>query len=241
MFDLGGSQIALLAVAVALGALVQGAVGFGFALVAAPVFTLVAPQAMPGALLVLGLPLNLFVAWRERAHADLDGLVPVVAGLVVGTAAGTAILAAVPAASLSVLFGAAIVGATALSAARPIRHVGGPARIAAGTASGLINVVATTGGPPLALLYSRRPGPQLRATLALAFLIGLVLSLVGALVAGRLDGEHVVVAASLVPALAVGLWSSRLVARALDERWLRPAVLVFAAGSGLAAVARGLL
>jgi hypothetical protein len=241
VLDLWTWQGALIGAGVAVGALVQGSVGFGFALVAAPVMALIAPSALPATALLLGFPLNLFVVWRERAHADLHGFPHIVGGLVAGTAGGAAIMTAMPSASLSVLFGGAIVSVSALSALRPMEHHGHAVRVAAGTASGLINTVAGTGGPPLALLYQRRPGPQLRSTLALAFLIALVLSVIGVAVAGRLGWEHVRESLALVPALAIGAWSSRYVSRWLDERWLRPAVLAFAAASGAAALMRGLL
>jgi hypothetical protein len=37
----------------------------------------------------------------------------------------------------------------------------------------------------------------------------------------------------------VGLWASRLVVERLDERWLRPAVLTFAAIAGVVIVLLG--
>ena len=242
MIDLTSVDGALVAASIVAGALVQGAVGFGFALVCAPVIALVEPAALPAVVLLLSIPLNTFVALRERPHIDLDGIHHLLGGLVAGTAGGTAIMAVMPAASLSVAFGAAIVVVSGLSVLRPhpgeIRH---PVRIAAGTASGLINTVAATGGPPVALLYQRRPGPQLRSTLAVVFLISIVLSLGGLAIAGRLERQHATTALALLPALALGALASKAAARRLDERWLRPAVLTFAAASGMAAIVRGIL
>jgi len=40
-------------------------------------------------------------------------------------------------------------------------------------------------------------------------------------------------ALELLPGLLVGLWASQWVVKRLDERWLRPAVLVFAAVAGV--------
>jgi uncharacterized membrane protein YfcA len=39
--------------------------------------------------------------------------------------------------------------------------------------------------------------------------------------------------------MLVGLWASRWVVKRLDERWLRPAVLAFAAVAGLVIVLLG--
>jgi len=235
-------ELILVAVAVAVGALVQGSVGFGFALVSAPALALIEPAALPATVLLLSVPLNVAVAWRERAHADLAGFRPLIGGLVIGTGGGTVIMATMPTASVGAVFGVAIIGMAGLSAIRPAKeHHGHPVKVAAGIASGLINTVSGTGGPPIALLYHRRPGPQLRSTLALAFLVALVLALAGLVIADRLRWEHFLVAAALVPALATGLLVSRTIARFLDRRWLGPAVLTFAAASGLAALLRAVV
>jgi uncharacterized membrane protein YfcA len=45
----------------------------------------------------------------------------------------------------------------------------------------------------------------------------------------------------LAPGLPVGPWLSGRVAQALDERWLRPAVLAFGALSGALVLVHGLL
>jgi uncharacterized membrane protein YfcA len=60
------------------------------------------------------------------------------------------------------------------------------------------------------------------------------MSLAGLALAGKVQGWHFLLALQLLPGLLVGLWSSRWVIRYLDERWLRPAVLTFAAVAGLA-------
>jgi len=58
------------------------------------------------------------------------------------------------------------------------------------------------------------------------------MSLVGLALAGQVEGRHVVLAVELLPGLLIGLLVSRWVVERLHERWLRPAVLVFAAVAG---------
>jgi uncharacterized membrane protein YfcA len=65
------------------------------------------------------------------------------------------------------------------------------------------------------------------------------MSLVALAFAGRVDAQHVVWALGLLPGLLLSLWASGQVARLLDERWLRPAILAFAAVAGLAIVVFG--
>ncbi len=111
---------------------------------------------------------------------------------------------------------------------------------ARGIASGVTSTAAAIGGPPLALIYQGRSGAELRSTLAISFVVGIVMSLAGLALAGKVEGWHLVLALQLLPGLLVGLWASRWVVERLDERWLRPAVLTFAAVAGLTVVFLGL-
>lgn len=233
-------QLVPVLLAVGVGAAIQGSIGFGYALVAAPALALVLPQALPTTLLILAVPLTAFMALRERRAIDVRGFAWMTAGRLLGTAAGVAVLASVPADSLSVLFGALIVAAAGMSALGPALEAGSRTRFAAGVASGAMGTAAAIGGPALALVYRDRPGPELRSTLAVAFLAGLGLSLGALAMAGRVQAWHAVLALKLLPALAAGVAVSRLAARALDRRWLRPAVVAFAAAAGVAAIVRGL-
>ena len=61
-------------------ALIQGAIGVGFALVVAPLAAVLRPDLLPGSILLLMLPLNAYVAWRERTSFDLSGASWITAG-----------------------------------------------------------------------------------------------------------------------------------------------------------------
>jgi uncharacterized protein len=65
------------------------------------------------------------------------------------------------------------------------------------------------------------------------------MSLVGLGLAGKFEGRHVVLALELLPGLLIGLWASQWVAKRLDERWLRPTVLMFAAVAGVVIILLG--
>lgn len=241
MTPLTAPEIALTAAAVLVGALVQGSIGFGFALVVAPAFTLIQPQAVPVAVLLLVAPLTIAMSLHERHAVDVHGLVWILIGRIPGTAIGVWLLTAVPVGSLSVMLGAMIVAAVAASVVHPGFTPRAMSRFIAGTASGALGTASSIGGPPLALLYQRRPGAELRSTLAVAFAAGLVLSLGGLAIAGEIHTWHALLAAELLPALVAGLVCARIAGRRLDEVWLRRAVLTFAAVSGAVAILRGLL
>jgi uncharacterized membrane protein YfcA len=225
---------------VALGTTVQGSVGFGVNLLAVPVMAVLEPEAVPATLSLLALPLGTAMARRERHGVDWSGVGWFMVGRLPGTVLGALVVAAVAGDTLSVLAGAAVLLAVAASLVTATIRITRASTLAAGVASGTMGTATSIGGPPLALLYQHREGPVLRATLAVTFALGTVVSLVGQSVAGALAGWHVALAASLLPGTIVGLWCSGRVASRIDDRRLRPLVLGLAAAAAVAALVRGL-
>lgn len=225
---------------VTVGAAVQGTLGFGSNLLAVPVLALFEPAAVPAATTMLALPLATGMAVAERGHVDWHGVGWLMVGRIPGTVVGAAIVAVVAASTLSVLAGAAVLVAVALSLVTTTVVVNRLTTVSAGLASGIMGTATSIGGPPLALLYQHHEGPVLRSTLAVTIGIGTVISLGGQAVAGAVHGWQLLLALSLLPGVATGLALGRVVSRRVDERWIRPTVLAFATGAALLAVGRGL-
>jgi uncharacterized membrane protein YfcA len=223
----------VIALAILVGALVQGAVGFGFALVAAPIMSATSPDLVPGTVIVVGIVLSLLMLDRERPAVDLRGMRWLLAGVVPGTAAGSVLLASVSTRTLQVLVAISVLSAVLVSLARPIIQAGPHVLLSAGVVSGIFGTTSSIAGPPVALVYADRPGATLRATLAIFFLISGALSFAGAAAAGAVDGGALVWAVALVPPLVVGFLLSAPFARRVDGGAVRAAVLVV---SGIAAV-----
>ena len=221
-------------IAVAVGAIVQGSIGFGYAFVAVPTMALLYPEALPVTPLLLALPMTALMTAREWHSIDITGFFLITVARVAGTVAGVTLLVLVPVSFLSILIGLLITAVALLSFFSPNFEVTNKTRIVGGMASGITSTTAAIGGPPLALIYQNRSGAELRSTLSISFVVGIVMSLAGLALAGKVQGWHFLLALQLLPGLLVGLWSSRWIIRYLDERWLRPAVLTFAAVAGLA-------
>src|SRR5699024_2408684 len=95
----------LLGVTVLVAAFVQGSAGMGSAMIAAPVGGLLDPTLIPVLLLVLMIPLNAYVAWRERSALDWRGVRWISVGRFAGTFLGLWILLVVSLYQLSLLIG----------------------------------------------------------------------------------------------------------------------------------------
>ena len=100
--------------------------------------------------------------------------------------------------------------AVAASVFRGARSTSPRLEVAAGFASGVAGTVGAVGGPYLGLAYADRPGPVLRATISLAFAVGVVLSLAAVGIAGRDRAPAPLrLGAALVPSTFLGLWLGR--------------------------------
>ncbi|MFI2764688.1 sulfite exporter TauE/SafE family protein [Streptomyces echinatus] len=234
-----GATLAVLALTVAAAAFVQGASGLGFALIVAPVAGLLDPGLLPVFVLTSMIPLNMYVAWRERHSLDLRGAGWITAARLTATPGGLALLWVVPEGDLGTVVGAATVLAAVVSLAVPGFVPGRGAYVGAGVVTGLTETATGVGGPPLALVYQHRPPAELRATVALCFLTGEVASLALLFVSGRGRAADLGWATLLLPALAAGAWLSRLVHQRVDAKRMRAFVLAFALVSGLFLMAGG--
>jgi uncharacterized membrane protein YfcA len=238
--DVSEAAFVLCCLAAVAGAVVQAVIGFGYALVLVPMLLLVGHELIPVAPLVVATPMVLWLAWADRHGLDLPGFGRLTAGRIPGTVVGVWLLGIVGATAISEVAGALLILAAAFSFVRGARQASPRLEVAAGFASGVAGTVSAVGGPYLGLAFADRPPAVLRATISLAFAVGLVISLLALMLAGRIERDPVVLGVALVPATAVGLWAGRAVAHRADPRWLRPAVLVFAAAAGTFAIVRGL-
>ena len=233
-------EFLVLFVAVGLGAVVQGSVGFGLALVVVPAMTLVSPETLPATVLLLTMPMAAVMAARERHAIYAPGLVYLLSGRLLGTLGGVGLLLLVLDDYLSVLFGSLVVVAALASSSNPNIDLSNRIRVRGGIVSGVMGTAAGIGGPPLALIYQNREGQEIRATLAVAFAMGTAISLLVLALAERVGLDHLLLALELLPALLLGLWGAGFTPKLLSGRWLRPALLLFAAVSGFAAVLLGI-
>ncbi|MYK89610.1 MAG: TSUP family transporter, partial [Acidobacteria bacterium] len=132
------------------GSTLQGAIGFGMGLLAAPLLILLDPRFVPAPILACTLVLTLLMAYRERHAIDLRGIKWAMLGRVAGTVVAGGILAIVAADTLVLLFGILILAAVAMSVSGLRFAPTGRALVAAGVLSGVLGTVAAVGGPPLA-------------------------------------------------------------------------------------------
>lgn len=234
-------QIVAASTAVALGAAVQGSVGFGLSLVAVPLLALIEPRLLPGPLLCVAIVLTLLLTHRERRSIDFFGVAWGLSGRIPGAALGAAALTVMPSDQISLMFGVLVLAAVVISLL-PIRvRPTAPGLVTAGLLSGFMGTTAAVGGPPIALLLQHKPGAELRATLSGFFLIGASVSLIALAVIGRFGMPELWLALTLLPAILIGFWISGRTARILDRGYTRTVVLAMSSAAAVAVILRQVL
>lgn len=238
--DIDVWTLVVMSLAVLVGAAVQSLVGIGLGLVAAPLIALAAPDLMPGSLLILALVLPLLSLVQGEREIDWHGFAWALPGRLVGTVVGVWVVTVVEPHQLGVAVGLVVLAATALTVRAFVVPINRATLNTAGFASGVVGTTSAIGGPPMALLYQHRPARQMRSTMAMFFLTGVSMSLIGLLVSGQLTEDQVMAGALLLPALLLGLALSSVLSRHLDAATIRPLVLAISAISAIVLIVRSL-
>lgn len=218
---------------VAIGATIQGTLGFGLGLVAAPVLAMINDELIPGPLLLVGLAVTTSVFVRERGSVDWRGMKWALVGRVLGTALGAVVIVVASKDFLIVTMSLMLIAGVLMSSAGWRISPNPSTLVTAGTLSGVMGTLTSVGGPPIALVYQRETAQKLRSTLAGFFLFGASLSLVSLAIGGELGGRELRLGVVLMPGFLIGLMASRWAGKFLDNGYSRPAVLIFSAASSL--------
>jgi len=235
------AEITLAALILTAACAVQGAVGFGAALLAAPLLILIEPSLVPGPMLVVGFTLNLLMLWREKQGASMHDVAWATTGRIPGNILGAVTLLAISTQSLEAVFGVLTLAAVALSAWGYHFRPTAPSLVGAGVLSGFMGTTISVGGPAMALVYQREKGPVLRGTLARILIIGSVLSLAIVALIGKFGRAEGIAALLLLPGVFIGFGLSSLLVGHLDKGHTKTAVLTLSTIAGVAILVKAAL
>jgi uncharacterized membrane protein YfcA len=236
--SIAGLVIALLVTFFA--AAVQGVLGIGFAMVAVPILALIDPGLAPVPQLLITMPLTISMAWRERNHIQFADVTWIVAGRVPGVLIGVGLLAVATQRSIDLAIAAMVLLAVAIIASGHSFRRTKLTEFGAGTLSGISSFVASIGGPPLALLYSRDDGPTRRSNLAMVFTIGLSVTLIARIVSGNMTWDDVLVAFILFPALVLGYVASLRFKSLVPQRFAKVTILFLSTAGAVGLIVRAI-
>ena len=224
-----------------LGSFVQTAIGFGLAIVAAPLLILVSPDYVPAPICLVALFISILNAKKHRASVEIGGLKMALIGRVPGSIAGGVLLVMVSTELLALWLGLLVLFAVAVSLL-PFRIEPTPTRMGvAGFFSGFFGTSSAIGGPPMALLLQHQEANQLRGNLSAFFVFSSIISLIIQIPAGFFTWHHVWISIPLIPASWLGYKLAHLTTHSLPKEKIRTGALLLCTVSGATAVWQGLM
>jgi uncharacterized protein len=233
--------VLLLGAAVLVGAVVQGSVGFGIVVVAAPFVIWAAPELMPGSMLVCGFVMPLIQLSTRWGDVDWISLRAALGGRLLLTPVGVWVVAVSSPRLIALLVGVLVLVVAVASAYAPTFEPRPRNLFLAGMLTGVSGTSAAVGGPFVAMTLQHEDPARIRATLAAFFTVGSAVSMLGLSVAGELTREQLWWGAVFVPFLLAGYVLSGPVVRHLDAGRLRTAMLWFCIVAALSIILRAAL
>jgi uncharacterized protein len=237
---ISSAELVLALVLAFVGSLLQGSIGFGLAVVAAPILLLIDPRFVPAPMMLAAVFLVILIAHRERRDVIVRDVGLATVGRVIGTLPAAYALTILPAKTYEMVFAGLILLAVGLSvlgwhARRTPLNV-----VVAAILSGFIGTISSVGGPALAMMYQHESGPKVRGTISAIFTIGTTISLFALWWVGRFGAVELTLGFLLLPGVLLGFLLSQYTAPRLDKAHIRPAVLAISALSAMAIALRAI-
>jgi uncharacterized membrane protein YfcA len=187
-----------------MGALTQSLIGFGLAIVAAPLLYIVNPSLVPISIILIGFYISVLTLYREKIKIRFDGIQYALLGRIPGALLGTWLLLIAPQPLLGIIIASIVTIAIIATLLKFNMVVNNKSLFIAGILSGLFSNIAAIGGPPLAILLSGKNSQQFRSTLSLFFIFSTVISMSIFFAAGMVSLNHFYSSILLLPAVLTG-------------------------------------
>ncbi len=231
-------EIALAIIVVIAGTVIQSAVGFGLALIAAPVLLLIDRNLVPGPLISAALFQVIWMGWNERHSINFGYLKAALAGRLIGSPPAAYLMGTISAMVFDLLFASLVLIAVGISLVHTNIRPSSTKVFVATIFSGFMSTISSIGGPPVALVFQNASGSELRGNLAMLFTMGCIVSLIALAAVGRFQLEDLVYSALLILGVIIGVLCSGPFKRLIDRHSARPWLLGLCSLSALTVILR---
>ncbi|KGB81078.1 hypothetical protein JT55_15150 [Rhodovulum sp. NI22] len=230
-----------IALVVFAGAFLQGLSGVGLGMVASPLLALLAPELVPGPLLLISCVIAVMSVVRERAALDMSGLGYALAGRLIASVPAALLIGLLPVRGLAIAFALVILLAVVASLLKlPLRPTWTNLLIA-GCVSGFMGTLTSVGLPPIALVYQSVAPAQLRASIGGFLAVGALMSILALAAVGRFGLHEIRLGLAMLAPLFLGFAVSGRLRHRLPAAHMRLIVLAIAAGSAVLLLLRQLV
>lgn len=222
------------ACAVTLGTTLQRLSGAGYGMIVAPIMTLVAPDWVPGTVLLIGLVVGLGSMFNARDTIVLKDLPPGFSGRLAGAIVAASIASmVVGSAALPMVVGSIVLFAVLLNLWGLRLAITPASLLGAGFTAGIMGTLSGIGAPPMAILYANVEARRSAATQNAFFGWGMLVSIIALAAVGLIRAPQVAFAASLAPLVPLSLFIVRPLATRVERGSIRPWALGLSACSAV--------
>lgn len=227
----------LIAIAVIfVGSYVQSAIGFGLAIIAAPILFFIDPLYVPAPITLSALTLSVANSYRHWDSISFNELKFAIVGRVPGTIAGGLLIFWIDQQSLALWLGISVLFAVGLSVGEVELRPTKGAMFSAGFLSGFMGTSSSIGGPPIALVMQHEENDYIRANLAAFFVVSCLMSLIMLSTVDLFGATQLRLALPLLPATLAGYWLAMRTMHLLSHENLRRISLSLCALAGCVAI-----
>ncbi len=225
----------LAAGALFMGCAVQTALGFGMAVIAAPIIVLFRPEWVPVIMTIVALVLSVQNALSQRSGIEWKHISPAMISRIPGTILGAWVLTQMPVQMLQVMVALMVFAAIFVTAfARPFPATAKNLTLA-GFISGITGTTTSIGGPPMALVMQHAASHNTRANLSIYFVYSCITSLISYQLLGVMNTTLWLTGFSFIPVAFLGYIVGINIRGWVDMRF-RPLLLVLCSISALIAL-----
>ena len=241
LLDLSWLELGLAILVVIVGTIIQSSVGFGLALIAAPVLLLIDRHLVPGPLIAAALSQVVWMAYKDRHAINFSHFKAALFGRLIGTPPAAFLMGTMSVMVFDLLFAVLVLIAVAISLIHTSIRATPKNVFFATIASGFMSTISSIGGPPVALVYQNTSGSELRGNLAMLFAMGCVVSLTALTIIGRFGLQDLYYSLFLIIGVIVGVLCSGPFKRLIDKQSARPWLLGLCSLSAFMVLARAML
>ncbi|MCS5580035.1 MAG: sulfite exporter TauE/SafE family protein [Gammaproteobacteria bacterium] len=229
-------DIAIAVLIIFVGSYVQTSIGFGLAIIAAPLLFFMDPLYVPAPISMCALTLSLANALKHWHFISFTGLKFAILGRIPGTIAGGLLIIWIDQQQLALWLGISVIFAVFLTLGNVVLKPTPGALLSAGFLSGFMGTSSSIGGPPIALVLQHQENDFIRANLAAFFVVSCLMSLIMLNIVGRFGIDHILISLPLLPATLAGYWVAMQTLHLISHQNLRRYSLLLCAVAGSVAI-----
>lgn len=219
-----------------IGSYVQSSIGFGLAIIAAPVLFFIDPLYVPASITISAFTLSIANAAKHRHAISFTELKFAIVGRVPGTVAGGLLLIWIDAEGLALFLGISVITAVLFSISGLHFRATKGSMFSAGLLSGFMGTSSGIGGPPMALVMQHEDNDFIRANLAAFFIVSSIMSLMMLAAVDRFGQKEMLISLPLMPAALAGYWVAMRTLHLVSHERLRLFSLMLCILAGSAAI-----